>query len=122
MKRLEQLTGKKFFDLFDFICGVSTGSIFICGMVADKDRTLDEGKAYYKEVSRKVFQMPTTLDVLSGASRMVWNHAYYDVELWEKLLKDSLSETRIIDTSKAGCFPKVSFNYKNLKSFRVKRP
>lgn len=112
MKRLEQLTGRKFFDLFDFVCGVSTGSIFICGMISGKNRTLDEGKEHYKDVSRRVFHMPSSLDVLSGTSRLMLTHAYYDVELWEKLLQEKMSDTRIIDTSKPGCFPKV---YKNLE-------
>lgn len=110
MKRLESLTGRKFFDLFDFVCGVSTGSIFICGMIADKNRTLDEGKEHYMDVSRKVFYMPSSFDVLSSTSRMMWSHAYYDVELWEKLLKEKMTDTRIIDTSKPGCFPKVLKN------------
>lgn len=119
MKRLEELTGKRFFDLFDFICGVSTGSIFICGMIADKNRTLDEGKEHYKDVSRKVFHLPGTFDMLSGTSRLMWTHAYYDVELWEKLLVEKMTERRIIDTSKEGCFPKVKkllnfFFYGNL--------
>lgn len=75
-------------------------------MVADKNRTLDEGKEHYKEVSRKVFHLPSTLDVLSGTSRLMWTHAYYDVELWEKLLQEKMTDTRIIDTSRSGYFPK----------------
>jgi calcium-independent phospholipase A2-gamma len=109
MKRLEELTGKRFFDLFDFICGVSTGSIFVCGMIADKNRTLDEGKEHYKDVSRRVFHLPGTFDMLSGTSRLMWTHAYYDVDLWEKLLKEKMTDRRIIDTSREGCFPKVNF-------------
>jgi calcium-independent phospholipase A2-gamma len=107
MRRLEELTGKRVFDLFDFICGVSTGSIFICGLAADTNRTLMDGKRLYKEVSKKVFHLPTTLDMLSGTSRLMWSHAYYDVELWERLLKETTSDQRIIDTARSGMIPKV---------------
>jgi calcium-independent phospholipase A2-gamma len=106
MKRLEELTGRRLFDLFDFICGVSTGSIFVCGLAADKNRTLEVGKKLYKEVSRRVFHLPGTLDVLSGTSRLMWTHAYYDVELWERLLRETIGETRIIETSRTGHVPK----------------
>ncbi|CAG9811660.1 unnamed protein product [Chironomus riparius] len=100
LKKLEELTGKRIFDLFDFICGVSTGSIVVCGLTADPLRTLSEGQELYKEVSRKVFHLPGTLDVLSGTSRLMWTHAYYDVDLWEKLLKQTMTDMRIIDTSR----------------------
>lgn len=107
LKKLEELTGKKFFELFDFICGVSTGTIVVCGMASDPQRTLSEGQELYKEVSRKVFHLPGTFDVLSGTSRLMWTHAYYDVDLWEKMLKQTVSSMRIIDTSKNAHLPKV---------------
>ncbi|KAG5668406.1 hypothetical protein PVAND_016346 [Polypedilum vanderplanki] len=106
MRRLEELTGKRVFELFDFICGVSTGAIFVCGLASDINRTLMDGKRIYKEVSKKVFHLPSTFDMLSGTSRLMWSHAYYDVQLWEKLLKETTSEQRIIETSKSGKIPK----------------
>ncbi|CRL07781.1 CLUMA_CG020735, isoform A [Clunio marinus] len=105
IKRLEEITNKKLFQLFDFICGVSTGSIFICGLVAEP-RTLMEGKDLYKEVARKVFEVSSTLNVISSTSRLMWSHAYYDVALWEKLLQEYMTNTRIIDTAKFDYAPK----------------
>lgn len=107
LKRLEQLTGKKFLELFDFICGVSTGSIVVCGLTADPNRTLEDGQELYRYVSRKLFQTPNTMDVLSGASRLMWSHAYYDVELWEQMLQETITHQRIIDTSRSAKVPKV---------------
>lgn len=101
IKRLEEMTNKGIFELFDFICGVSTGSILVCGLAAKK-RTLDEGINLYKEVARKVFHQPGTFDLLSATSRLMFTHAYYDVELWDALLKEHVTEIRIIDTSKFG--------------------
>lgn len=105
MKRLEEMTNKRFYELFDFICGVSTGSIFVCGLIA-KNRTLMEGKALYKEVARKVFTQSSYADMFAGTSRLMFNHAWYDVDLWEKLLKEYMTDTRIIDTSKFSHSPK----------------
>ena len=99
LKRLEEMTKKGFFELFDFICGVSTGSILVCGLAA-KRRTLSEGIGLYKDVARKVFHRPSTLDMLSGTLSTLLTHAYYDVDLWNKLLREHMTDTRIIDTAK----------------------
>lgn len=101
------MTNKKVFELFDFICGVSTGAILVCGLAANKNLTLNEGINLYKKISYQVFHRPSTLDLLSGTSRLMWNHAYYDANLWEKLLQHHMTYTRIIDTAKYSHCPKV---------------
>lgn len=105
MKRLEEMTNKKIFELFDFICGVSTGSILVCGLAA-KPRTLSEGINLYKDVARKVFHRPSTFEMFTGTLSTLLTHAYYDVELWDTLLKEHMGDTRIIDTSKLKQVPK----------------
>jgi calcium-independent phospholipase A2-gamma len=74
--------------------------------MAAKKRSLMEGKMLYKDVAYKVFTKTSTLDMFTGASRMMWTHAYYDVKLWEKLLEEYVTRTRIIDTSRSGRLPK----------------
>lgn len=101
------MTNKRVFELFDFICGVSTGAILVCGLAANKNLTLSEGINLYKKISYQVFHRPSTFDLLSGTSRLMWNHAYYDADLWEKLLQHHMTQTRIIDTAKYSHCPKV---------------
>lgn len=105
MKRLEEMTGKGIFELFDFICGVSTGSILVCGLSA-KPRTLAEGQQLYKDVARKVFHTPTTFDIFAATSRLMLTHAYYNVELWDALLREHMTDLPIIETSKFKHVPK----------------
>lgn len=107
LKKLEKLTNRKIFELFDLVCGVSTGAIVVCALSSEKNLTLDEGLHIYKKMSYKMFHRPSTLDILTGASRLVSTHAYYDVDLWETLLKRHIGYRRIIDTSKLPHVPKV---------------
>ncbi|XP_041779253.1 calcium-independent phospholipase A2-gamma-like [Anopheles merus] len=98
LRKLERLTNRRIFDLFDLVCGVSTGAILVCALASEKGLTLAEGIHLYKKIAYKVFHRPTTLDKLSGASRLFSSHAYYDIELWESLLKRHVGHRRIIDT------------------------
>lgn len=38
--------------------------------------------------------------MVTSGTRMMMTHAYYDVDLWEKLLQEYMTDTRIIDTAK----------------------
>ena len=82
LRRLTSLTGKPIHEMFDFICGVSTGAL-IATMVGVCCLPLDECEQLYQECSREMFARNRLL----GASKLVITHAYYDSQLWEKILK-----------------------------------
>ncbi|XP_022902322.1 calcium-independent phospholipase A2-gamma-like [Onthophagus taurus] len=103
LRKLEELTGKRVYEMFDFICGVSTGAILACSLgILQKD--LDNLQRDYKELSTQVFTQST----IKGTSSLVWSHSYYDTSLWEKLLKENLSENSLISTVRNRNTPKVA--------------
>ncbi|XP_072759343.1 calcium-independent phospholipase A2-gamma isoform X3 [Anoplolepis gracilipes] len=126
LKKLEALTGKKTHEMFDYICGVSTGAILAAVLVLPKDslegghkrKSLDEVSGLYKELSTRVF----TQSAIKGTSSLVWSHAYYDTALWEQLLEEHLGDKVLIKTTRDPNAPKFSaisavVNYGNVMAY-----
>ncbi|XP_063227393.1 calcium-independent phospholipase A2-gamma-like isoform X2 [Bacillus rossius redtenbacheri] len=104
LKKLERLTGKRVYEMFDFICGVSTGAILLSVLVLQK-KSLEEMSQLYKELSIKVF----TQNAIWGTSNLMWSHSYYNTEMWESMLRQNIGDVALIKTARDPQCPKLSF-------------
>ncbi len=82
LQAIERETGKRIHDLFDFICGVSTGAI-IASFLGFHKISIPEIINTYNTIGKKVFKQ----SVLEGATGWVLSHSYYNTKLYEEILK-----------------------------------
>ncbi|NXW34973.1 PLPL8 phospholipase, partial [Phaetusa simplex] len=103
LRKLEELTGKPVHQLFDYICGVSTGAIlaFMLGLF---HIPLDDCEELYHKLGSDVFKQ----NVIVGTVKMGWSHAFYDSDIWEKMLKEKMGSNLMIETARNSKCPKVA--------------
>ncbi|XP_049921304.1 calcium-independent phospholipase A2-gamma-like isoform X1 [Epinephelus moara] len=103
LKLLEAETGKKIHQLFDYICGVSTGAV-LAFMLGLAHFSLEECADMYRRFGSEVFRQ----NPLVGTVKMGWSHSYYDTETWETILLEKLGKRVLIKTAGDELSPKVS--------------
>lgn len=103
LRKLVELTQKPVHQLFDYICGVSTGAIlaFMLGLF---HMPLDECEELYRKLGSDVFSQ----NVIVGTVKMSWSHAFYDSQTWENILKDRMGSSLMIETARNPKCPKVA--------------
>ena len=82
LKNIERLSNSRIYELFDYVCGVSTGAL-IAAMVVLYRLPLEKCEQLYLEFSRQMFSRGRVM----GTSGLVWNHSFYDSSQWEEILK-----------------------------------
>ncbi|XP_072233411.1 calcium-independent phospholipase A2-gamma isoform X2 [Leuresthes tenuis] len=103
LHKLQELTGKRIHQLFDYICGVSTGAT-LAFMLGIFQIPLEECEDMYRKLSSDVFRQ----NVIVGTMKMGWNHGFYDSEIWENILKERMGEGRMIESARDPNCPKVA--------------
>ncbi|XP_036376286.1 calcium-independent phospholipase A2-gamma-like [Megalops cyprinoides] len=103
LHRLEDLTGKPIYQLFDYICGVSTGAI-LAFMLGVFQIPLNECEEMYRRLGSDVFKQ----NVIVGTVKMGWSHAFYDSEAWETILKERMGPDLMVETARNPRCPKVA--------------
>lgn len=115
LHRLESLTGKPIYQLFDYICGVSTGIfnrthisrshtlsgnnlhlcltdsnkcvLFLGAILAFMLGVFQIPLNECEELYRKLGSDVFKQNLIVGTVKMGWSHAYYDSQIWEEILK-----------------------------------
>jgi calcium-independent phospholipase A2-gamma len=82
---LEEAVGRPIHESFDYICGVSTGAV-LAVMIGARKKRIEEVEVLYRKMSQDVFRQ----DRSSGLGGLLWNHAYYNSEKWEKILQEHI--------------------------------
>ncbi|XP_006794270.1 calcium-independent phospholipase A2-gamma-like isoform X2 [Neolamprologus brichardi] len=103
LKLLEDQTGKKIHQLFDYICGVSTGAV-LAFMLGLAHFSIEECADMYRRFGSEVFRQ----NPLVGTVKMGWSHSYYNTETWETILREKLGDRVLIKTARDFFSPKVS--------------
>lgn len=103
LRLLEAETGKKIHQLFDYICGVSTGAV-LAFMLGLAHFSLEECAEMYRRFGSEVFRQ----NPLVGTVKMGWTHSYYNTENWEAILQEKLGHRVLIKTARDELSPKVS--------------
>ncbi|CAD6199466.1 unnamed protein product [Caenorhabditis auriculariae] len=104
LEAIERMSGKKINELFDLICGVSTGGI-LAALFSSKMYTVKECREIYMEISQKLFSQGK----FQGGYGLLTSHSYYNTTLWMSILKEIIGNNlRMIDTSKALNAPRLA--------------
>ncbi|XP_038054216.1 calcium-independent phospholipase A2-gamma-like [Patiria miniata] len=104
LREIESRTAKPIRELFDYVIGVSSGSV-LGFLLACGGAPLDECEDLYTQLSQEVFKRNTFL----GTSKLFLSHAFYDTEGWIKILKShNMADVPMISTAKQTECPKVA--------------
>ncbi|KAI3385605.1 hypothetical protein SNEBB_004244 [Seison nebaliae] len=106
LKELQhRLDGRKIEDVFDIVCGVSTGAIIVALKFAN-GLNLDECESAYTEFGKKIF----VRDRMRSLNNMLWTQAYYDSNNYEQILQEMFGEKTMLQTSKCHNSPRLALS------------
>lgn len=114
-RHIEKATNKKIHELFDLICGVSSGAILTMALGSGR-YTVDQCETFYREMSENIFKT----DFWSSTPRLLWSHAYYDAEIFEQTLRKTFKNTSLMHLASDSNKPKlvaVSVNAHTVQPF-----
>ncbi|XP_033904605.2 calcium-independent phospholipase A2-gamma-like isoform X1 [Acipenser ruthenus] len=103
LKQLEEESGKPVHQMFDYVCGVSTGAVlaFTLGL---GQISVGECEEMYRRFGSDVFRQ----NPLVGTVKMGWSHAYYNSATWEGILREKMGSEMLIKTARTPSCPKVA--------------
>lgn len=66
--------------------------------------SLDECERQYKIFTSEIFKQ----NLASGVSNLLTSQSYYDTKLWEKMLRESLGDTLVINSARDRQCPRIA--------------
>lgn len=115
LRHIENATKKRTHELFDLICGVSSGAIITMAIGSGRF-TLDQCENFYREMSENIFKT----DIWSSTPRLLWSHAYYDATIFENTLKKAFGNANLLELAQDSGIPRlaaVSVNAHSVQPF-----
>lgn len=103
LKNIERHCGKPIHQIFDYIIGTSTGAC-IAALIAIYKLSLEEIERQYKIFVKEIFQQNRA----AGIGNLVMSYSYYDTKVWEKMLKEAMGDTLVINSAKESNSCKIS--------------
>jgi hypothetical protein len=101
MKELMERIGTRYpHEVFDMVCGTSTGAI-IAALLVIKKVSIDEVEKVYDELLSRVFGAGSNF-------KLAFDTAYYDESVLEKVLYEMCGDELLIDCNKNDC-PRTFF-------------
>ncbi|XP_045611711.2 calcium-independent phospholipase A2-gamma isoform X1 [Procambarus clarkii] len=102
LRKIEAEAGHPIHELFDYICGVSTGAI-LAVMMGVQRLNLDKCETLYRELSTQIFTQTT----FKGATSLFMRNSYYDSNSWTDILKENMGTRALIETARDTDSPKI---------------
>lgn len=116
LRHIERRTNRRIHELFDLICGVSSGSIITMAVGSGKF-TLDQLETFYREMSMEIFKADY---FWTSTPRLLWNHGFYDANVFENTLKRAFGKMSMMSLASEEVCPKlvaVSVNARTIQPF-----
>mmetsp|Transcript_1270 Transcript_1270/g.3405 ORF Transcript_1270/g.3405 Transcript_1270/m.3405 type:complete len:1282 (+) Transcript_1270:1961-5806(+) len=92
LRKIEADTGRRCRDLFDLICGTSTGGFMALSLAAGL--SLDDVEKQYHRISSSVLR---GRGWFTTAQQLAYTGAKYDARVLEEVLRDIYGDTRLLD-------------------------
>lgn len=102
LKKIEEEAGQPIHELFDYVCGVSTGAI-LAVLIGVHRSSLDDCEKLYRRLSTQIFTQTT----FRGATGLFMKNSYYDSDAWTEILKENMGEMSLIETARNLDTPKM---------------
>eukprot|EP00186_Timspurckia_oligopyrenoides_P002214 CAMPEP_0182448056 /NCGR_PEP_ID=MMETSP1172-20130603/23142_1 /TAXON_ID=708627 /ORGANISM="Timspurckia oligopyrenoides, Strain CCMP3278" /LENGTH=933 /DNA_ID=CAMNT_0024644773 /DNA_START=665 /DNA_END=3466 /DNA_ORIENTATION=- len=92
LKHLKRITGSEIHELFDVICGTSTGGI-VAASIGLMHKSVEDVEKLYRGLIGRIFDKKPV-----SAPKLLFTRAFYDTAVFEKILKQECGSVALLDS------------------------